>query len=443
MGPDKYSIVLEGNVLSPSKRVGGAISAMLCNAVEFYDITLFAIFALSIGRSFFPNDNPSLELLAVLAVFGASFVARPLGSVMIGRYADKRGRRAALILTASIMAIATMTIAVMPSYDEVGAIAPVIIIIARLAQGFAFGGEVGPSTALVYELAPAHRRNLYASWQPAGQGLATMVAGLMGLALSASLQPADIDAWGWRIPFVLGAMVLWLTLIVRSRMPETLPGAAAGEAGAPRPPMISLFRNHPGILLAIVTQIAFGTVVVYVCTFLNVYLQTAFATPPALSFTSTSLSGLSIGAGALAGGFLADLFGYRRVIYSSRIVLLLVAYPLFAAAHGSIAGVILLSSLVPFLAMISGGASFGPIAGALPAAMRSTGLSISYAVVVCLIGGSIQFVMTMLISATGDPLVPAYCIMLFTVVGIVGLPLLAGGAEYRARAEDRPDAAVS
>lgn len=159
---------------------------------------------------------------------------------------------------------------------------------------------------------------------------------------------------------------------------------------------------------------------------MNVYLQTVFATPPALSFTSTSLSGLSIGAGALVRGLLADLFGYRRVIYSSRIVLLLAAYPLFAAAHGSIADVILLSSLIPFLAMISGGASFGAIAGALPAEVLSTGLSVSYAVVVCLIGGSIQFLMTVLISATGDLLVPAYCIMLFTVIVMVGLPLLVG-----------------
>lgn len=409
----------------------GAATAMLFSGIEFFDVTLYAIFALTIGRTFFPSDNPETQLLATLAIFGASFVARPFGGVIVGIFADRHGRRAALILTAGAMATATAVIALMPGYDHVGWIAPAVILLARLVQGFAFGGEIGPSTAYAYEIAPPRRRNLYASWQPAGQGLATMLAAIFGLALGAILGQGALDEWGWRIPFLVGSLVLWIALVLRRSMSETLPRAPEAVRGSGDRSIVELLTRYPTTLVAIASQIAFGTISIYVCTYMNTYLQKTFALPPTISYTATAVAGLSICTGSVAGGLLADAFGYRRVIYWSRAVLLFAIYPLFSVAHMSIYGVLLLSSAFPFLAMVSGGASFGAITGALPVSLRSTGLSVTYAVVVCLLGGSIQFVMTALIAFTGDQLVPAYCMIVATLVGIAGVPWLSGSRSLR------------
>ncbi|MES5100020.1 MFS transporter [Agrobacterium sp. BA1120] len=402
----------------------GAATAMVCSGVEFFDVTLYAIFAMAIGRTYFPSENAETQLLATLAIFGASFVARPFGSVIVGIFADRHGRRAALVLTASAMATATAVVALMPGYHQVGWVAPAMILLARLVQGFAFGGEIGPSTAYAYEIAPPQRRNLYASWQPAGQGLATMVAAIFGLALGAILGQGALVEWGWRIPFLFGSVVLWIALLLRRAMSETLPRAPEAVRGRRDRSIMKLLTKYPTTLVAIASQIVFGTISIYACTYMNTYLQKISALPPSISYTATAVTGLSICAGSVAGGALADAFGYRRVIYWSRAVLLFAIYPLFSVAHISIYGVLLLSSAFPFLAMVSGGASFGAITNALPPSLRSTGLSVTYAVVVCLLGGSIQFVMTALIAFTGDQLVPAYCMIVATLIGIAGVPWL-------------------
>jgi MFS family permease len=402
----------------------GAVAAIVCSGIEFYDVTLFGIYAFAIGQTFFPNSNPQLEVLTAVAVFGAGFITRPFGSVIIGAYADRRGRRSALVLTATLMAVATLIIALMPSYGQVGILASVAVVIARLIQGFAFGGEVGPSTALVYELAPLNRRGLYASWQPAIQGLATMIAGAFGLALSASMPPGSLVDWGWRLPFLIGSAVLLIALVLRRRMPETLSAADRDDKRKIAQEMIGLVVGYPKVLVAIVTQIAFGTIAVYVCAYMNTYILTALKMPVQMSFLATCLVGIFICIGSVAGGALADVHGSRSVIYISRAILLITVYPLFWAAEGSLYGVVLLSTALPFLSMLSGGASFGAMMAALPVAVRSSGLSISYAVVVCVFGASLQFVLTLLISRTGDAFVPAYIMMVTTAVGMLGVPWL-------------------
>ncbi len=406
------------------KRFRGALAAMTCSGLEFYDIAIFAFFAFAIGHEFFPSSDPKVEILSSLAVFGATFVARPFGSVLIGAYADRCGRRSALSFTAGAMALSTGAIALMPGYAEIGMTAPIAIVVARLVQGFAFGGEIGPSTALAYEIASKSRRYLYASWQPAGQGLAMLAAGVIGISLSTFLSGDELADWGWRIPFGIGSFLLWVSFLLRRGIPETV--ARSNRRTGTLSEVRHLLTGHRRRLAGIALQIAFGTVAIYTCTFMSLYLLQPLSFPPEVSFMASAIVGTSVGLGSIAGGLLADIHGPTKVMHLSRIALLFLTYPMFAVAQSSLSGLFTLSCVIPFLAMISAGASFGAMVAALPDAARSTGLSVIYAIVVCIFGGSTQFVMALLISTTGDPLVPAYVLMFVTLLGMAGVPLLTG-----------------
>src|SRR5256885_4935456 len=211
------------------------------NALEFYDFLTYAFFAVYIGRTFFPAADPATSLGGPLATFGVGFLTRPIGGVVIGRIGDRRGRRPAMILSFSLMGVAISGLALTPSYAAIGRISTVIVVLCRMVQGFALGGEVGPSTAFLLEAAPPHRRGFYTSFQAWTQNLAILCAGLVGLVLSNVLTDAQLQAFGWRIAFLIGASIVPFGLAMRRRLPETLGAAGAGA----RPPM----RGYAGIAI--------------------------------------------------------------------------------------------------------------------------------------------------------------------------------------------------
>jgi MFS family permease len=208
-----------------SKKV--VVAAVLGNALEFYDFAAYAFFAVYIGQAFFPASTPFASLLLSLGAFGVGFVFRPLGGVLIGAFADSAGRRPAMLLTIVLITTGTVGLALTPSYSSIGLAAPVIVVLCRLVQGLAIGGEVGPASAFLIEIAPNDRRGLYGSWQLASQGLAALAAGTIGLVLSLLLDKADLAAWGWRVPFLLSLMLVPVGLYLRRMMPETLEKRAA------------------------------------------------------------------------------------------------------------------------------------------------------------------------------------------------------------------------
>ena len=212
-------------------------AATVGNALEFYDFITYAFFAIQIGHTFFPGHSEYGRLMLSLATFGAGFITRPIGGLVIGAYADRVGRRPAMMLSFTMMGAAIIALALIPSYRQIGIAAPILAVIARMVQGFSLGGEVGPTTAYLLEAAPLHRRGLAVSWQGA-QGIAATLGALVGVGVSSVLPPAALDAYGWRIAFLLGAVTLPFGLWIRRGLPETLhaPEAtaiAAKAAGAP------------------------------------------------------------------------------------------------------------------------------------------------------------------------------------------------------------------
>ena len=198
------------------------LGATVGNMLEFYDFITYSFFAIQIGRTFFPADSQFASLMLSLATFGAGFVTRPIGAVVIGSYSDRVGRRPAMILSFAMMGSAMLVLALIPSYASIGVAAPILAIVARMVQGFSLGGEVGPTTAYLMEVAAADQRGLAVSWQPVSQQVAATAGALVGLVLSKFMTSAALDAYGWRIAFLLGVACLPYGLWLRSRLPETI-----------------------------------------------------------------------------------------------------------------------------------------------------------------------------------------------------------------------------
>jgi MFS family permease len=299
----------------------GIAATVAGNALEFYDFLAYSTFAVYISHAFFPTGNAFVSLLLTLAAFGVGFLTRPLGGLLIGAYADRAGRRPALMLTISLMTLGTLALALTPSYASIGPAAPVILVIARLVQGLALGGEVGPSTAVLLECAPAGRRAYFVSWQNASQGVAVLAAGMVGYALSTILEPQQLALWGWRVPFVLGLTIVPVGIYIRRRLPETLEAAGSRGSGAV---LSILWRQHRRPLLLAILIIMSLTVSTYVTAYMTTYALTTLGMPASKAMFASIANGGVMMAGALLGGRLSDRFGRKAVMILPRIALAIV-----------------------------------------------------------------------------------------------------------------------
>jgi MFS family permease len=390
------------------------------NALEFYDFVTYAFFATQIGRALFPGDKSSTLLLS-LATFGVGFLTRPLGGLIIGRMADRRGRKPAMILSFGIMGVAMTGLALTPSYATVGMAAPLLAVFFRLLQGFALGGEVGPNIAYLVEAAPPNRRGFYISLNFASADLAVLVAGLIGFGLSSVLSPPQLEAWGWRGAFLLGAAIVPLGLRLRRTLVETLPSEQEQEDG-----MIS---RRPLLLVAAagLLIIAGATISNYTLDYLTTYAQSTLHMAVPTAFAATVILGLVGVAGDLAGGWLADRFGPKRVLVIPWLLLICGIVPVFSILNEMRTGMALLASTAVLTAFHILGSSPATIhfVSALPARARAGAIGIVYALAIAIFGGTTQLVETLLIRWTGNPVAPAWYMMgavMFALAGALSIP---------------------
>src|SRR5471030_3490307 len=327
------------------------VATVAGNALEFFDFIAYAFFAVQIGQTFFPSSNDFASLLASVGVFGVGFVFRPLGGILIGAYADRAGRRPAMLLTIVLITVGTMGLAFTPSYASIGVAAPVMVILCRLVQGLALGGEVGPASVFLIEAAPKGKRGLYSSSQLASQGLAVLAAGLLGLGLALVLDKEALKLWGWRVPFVLCLLLVPVAFYLRRAMPETY------EQG-PRAPRARLGEHASFIVLAVLIILG-GTVSTYVSNYMTTYAIATLHLPPATALTATVVGGVALFAGALAGGWLADRYGRRGTMLWPRLLLIFTTWPLFLllARQPSASTLYLATIVLTLLTAISSAAS--------------------------------------------------------------------------------------
>jgi MFS family permease len=407
------------------------------NALEFYDFLTFSFFAIQIGATFFPGRDTTSSLLFTLATFGVGFATRPLGGVMIGTLGDTWGRKPAMLFSFGLMGASVVGLALTPSYASIGWYAPMLAVLFRLLQGFALGGEVGPTTAFLLESAPPNRRGLYVSLQNATQYLATLCAGLVGFVLASLLSPAALNQWGWRVAMLLGAAVVPFALQIRARLPETLHETRA-RPGKHRGPMGGLLW----VALLGLAMLASATVGTYTMNYMTTFANHTLGFPPALAFAATIAAGSSATLGALLAGLVGDRLGRKPVMIGASLLLVVLVVPCFAAMvrfHTMIAllgGTAAMALCVGLLAA----AVVVSLAESIPVSLRAGALGIIYALAISGFGGTAQFIVTWLIAETGSPLAPAWYMtaaVLLGLLGMVAMPESApvrGGSRFRASA---------
>jgi MFS family permease len=415
------------NVIAPAETtlpLKGVVAVVIGNWLEFYDFLVFTFFAVMIGQAFFPGESEIGRLLGALATFGVGFFTRPLGAAVIGAYADRVGRRAALTLTLMLMAIGSAVIAVTPTYAQIGLAAPVILVVARLVQGFSCGGEVGPATTYLLESAPVEKRAALTAWQGYSQQFAVLFGSLAGVILSATLTTEQLYAWGWRVPFMLGAFIAPVGLYIRRQLPETIEQSQAHRStGAV---LGDLVRHHSRAVALGVLIICGATISTYVFNYMATYAITTLHLSPTVGTTLT-LTGSVAAIGGMAFGVWLDRFGRKRMLMLSRVLFVMIIHPgyLVLTASSAAASVIVAANMfINFVFSIGIGATYAFLSEAFPKSVRSSGLAILYALGVTVFGGTTQFVVAWLIDLTNNPMVPAWYQMVANIGGIIGVLLL-------------------
>ena len=401
-----------------------AFAATIGNMLEFYDFITYSFFAIQIGHTFFPAQSEYSSLMLSLATFGAGFVTRPVGGVVLGIYSDRVGRRPAMLLSFALMGGAILAISLTPSYNMIGVAAPVIVILARMVQGFALGGEVGPTTAYLLEIASPERRALVVSWQPTSQEIAATAGALVGVILSKVMAPEALEAYGWRIAFLIGAICLPFGLWMRRTLPETIP---QGEAkGGETSSHLVQARRHIRIIVLALLILASGTISTYVTQYMTTYAQNTLHVGATLAFTTSLVSnGIGIVA-ALLGGWLADRYGRKPLMIWPQLAALLLTYPAFlwiAYAPGPMSllfgfGVLTLIGSLPYTAF------YATFIEALPQNIRGGVFATIYAVAIASFGGTAQLVVTWLLHISGNPLAPAWYLLFAAAVGMIAMSLM-------------------
>lgn len=408
-------------------------AATVGNALEFYDFITYAFFAIQIGHTFFPSHNAYGSLMLSLATFGAGFITRPIGGIVIGAYSDRVGRRPAMMLSFTLMGAAIISLALIPSYATIGIAAPILAILARMVQGFSLGGEVGPTTAYLLEAAPLRHRGLAVSWQGASQGIAATLGGLVGVGLSSVMAPAALDSYGWRIAFLLGAVTLPFGLWIRRGLPETLHAAEATAKVFTATTVVGAVRENFRIIALALVALASGTIGTYVFNYMTTFAQGTLHMAAGVSFLGNALGNMAGVVAVLYGGWLSDRIGRRPVMIWPRLVYLLLILPVYFWIIEARTPLALIAGSVAlgFTGAMGAGAFYTAVTESMPKRIRGGAFATIYATAIALFGGTTQLVVTWLIKVTGSPMAPAWYLMGAMAIGQVAVWMILESAPVK------------
>jgi MFS family permease len=390
------------------------------NFLEMYDFMVFGYFAVAIGQTFFPGGDSFASLMKSLMTFGAAFLMRPLGAVILGAYTDHHGRRTGLLLTLALMSVGIATLTFMPGYAVIGVAAPILILLGRLLQGFSAGVELGSVSIYLAEIAPPKAKGFYVSWQSASQQLAVVVAALVGVAVARVLSPAAVMSWGWRIPLLIGCLIVPLLFLLRRHLPETQAfkatkapsmGQAVRALGAHWPVMLV------GMGLATMTTVSFYMITAYTPTFGErvLHLSSMAALGVTLCVGLSNLLWLPI------MGAASDRIGRTPLLYACTLGALVTAYPAMAwLTHApSFAHLLMVELWLSFLYASYNGAMVVYLTEIVPPSVRASGFSLAYSLATAIFGGFTPALCTYLIHATGNSAMPGAWLTFAAAVGLV------------------------
>lgn len=381
-------------------------AASIGNMLEWYDFGVYAYLATLIAAKFFPGTDPTASLLAAFAAYGVGFLARPLGGVLIGRMGDVRGRKVALVLTIFMMALGTIGIGLLPSYETIGIWAPILLVALRIIQGIAAGGEWGTSTAFIIEWAPAERRGFFGSFQQVSTAGGSLLGSAIAALITTILSNEQMLAWGWRVPFILGVVLVVVGVYIRRNVDETPSFQATRKAPVNEPVVSGLGLGVLAFGFTIFWTVAYYALLAWMPTFTQRY---AGLTPSQALWCNT-IGLIAMVIAIPLWGALSDRVGRRPLLLASTIGIGVLAWPLFSlmANVGGIAVVMPIQILLGVLLALYSGPGPAAISEIFPTHLRSTWMSAGYTVAAAVFGGFAPFMATWLIGATGSPVAPTY-----------------------------------
>ena len=422
------------SAVAPSK-LGTVIRVTSGNFLEMFDFFLFGFYATYISKAFFPSGNEITSLLLTFMTFGAGFLMRPLGAIFLGAYVDQVGRRRGLIVTLAIMALGTLLIAAVPSYASIGLLAPALVLIGRLLQGFSAGVELGGVSVYLAEMAPPGRKGFYVAWQSGSQQVAIMVAAIIGYILNQTMSQAEIGDWGWRIPFFIGCLIVPFIFFIRRSLQETQEFAQRTHHPSTREILTTVAANWRivllGMMLSTMTTVTFYMITVYTPTFGKTVLKLTETD----SLTVTLCVAITNFIWLPVGGALSDAIGRKPVLLTISVLSLLTTYPAlhWLVADPTFAKMLGVELWFSFFFGVYNGAMIVSLSEVVPAHVRASGFSLAYSLATALFGTATPMVSTYLIERTGDRAAPSYWLMAAAACGIVATLSLFRGGKREAR----------
>lgn len=392
--------------------------------MEWFDYTIYPILATVLASQFFPSEDRLASLSATFAVFAVAFFTRPIGGFVFGHFGDKIGRRNTLVASIGLMAVSTFLIGVLPTYQQIGVLAPILLVVARMLQGFSAGGEWGGSASFMVEYAPESRRGLYGSWQQFSIIGGILLGSVVGTVLTFSLSEDALNSWGWRVPFLFGIVLGAIGLYIRVRLEDT-PAFRVLEDNdqTTRAPIMESLRRYYKDILVAIGFILVGAPIYYILlTYMPSYATQTLGLPLSLALLSNSLGLLLLMILIPIVGVISDRTGRKPLMIASCIGLIVLTYPLFLlVAQGSFWSVLL--AQLAFAVVVS--LYTGPVAAAIvemfPTRVRYSSLGISYNISVAVFGGTAPFIATFLISRTGNDLAPAFYLIAAAAITLIAI----------------------
>jgi MFS transporter, MHS family, proline/betaine transporter len=406
-------------------RQRAVLSCIIGNFFELFDFAIYGFFAAAIGHTFFPSDDPVISVLKSFATYGVGFIMRPIGAVVVGAYGDRKGRKAALVVTIVFMACATGATGLIPGYQTIGLWAPVLLVLCRLLQGFSTGGEWGGATSFLVEYAPEGRRGFFGSWQQFSVGVGLLAGSAAASAITYSLAPDAVNAWGWRVPFVAGALIAPVGYYLRSKVSETPAFARTVETHTvSASPLRATFTTHRGAVASGFGLTIIWTVASYLfLTFMPTFAVQQLHMAPTAALLSNSLAILVYTILTPIMGAWSDRVGRKRLLLAAAGIYFVAGYPLFLliTVQGTFVALLCAQMVAAATLALFSGPAPALLCELYPTNIRYTSLSIGYNLAVMLFGGFAPFIATLLIQQTGNPIAPTYYLIVCALVSIVAI----------------------
>ncbi len=413
----------------PQSKFSTVIRVTSGNFIEMYDFFLFGFYATYISKAFFPSDSEYASLMLTFATFGAGFLMRPLGAILLGGYIDRIGRRKGLVLTLGIMATGTAMVAFIPSYATIGLLAPLLVLVGRLLQGFSAGVELGGVSVYLSEMATPGHKGFYVSMQSASQQVAVIFSASLGYIINESLSKEFIEDWGWRIPFFIGCLIVPVVFHIRRSLQETEEFLAKKHHPTFKEIMKSLVNNWQlvlaGMMLIVMTTVSFYLITVYTPTFGKSVMKLSIID----SLIITLFVGLSNFFWLPVMGALSDKIGRWPIMGLFSGLTLVTAYPALSwlVENPSYNHMLAVELWLSFLYASYNGATIVALTEIIPIQIRTTGFSLAYSLATALFGGFTPLIATWLIETTGDKASPGYWMAMAGGMGLVATVLIYRG----------------